>query len=377
MARPVADRPTGTETRCDPVTTMRNRNHRQPRTEVHAYPVGMVAILIALIGLPGYGCRRYPNDEAPPREVVLYTSVDEGFARLVLAAFEKNSGVNVSVVFDSEAGKTTGLVNRIIREAQSGRPRADVFWSGELFNTILLARRGFLERYEPASTADIPERFRDPDRRWTALAVRARVLAFDPGQTSAGDLPAKWEELAQPHFAARTAIANPLFGTTRSHVAAMFAVWGPERARAWLTAVRDGGAIVADSNSATVRALSDGRAALAATDSDDVWVAQRAGQRLDLRYLDMGHGGTLLIPCSLAIIRGGPNPNEAGSLVDYLASAEVERMLAESDSRNVPVRAPLREALGMEWPPESAVDFERVADAMDEATAAVREILIR
>jgi hypothetical protein len=75
------------------------------------------------------------------RPAVVYCSVDEGFAREVLAGYERRSGRKVTVVFDSEAGKVTGLVNRIVAEAESGRPRGDVFWSGELFNTILTARQ--------------------------------------------------------------------------------------------------------------------------------------------------------------------------------------------------------------------------------------------
>ncbi len=145
----------------------------------------------------------------------------------------------------------------------------------------------------------------------------------------------------------------------------------------FLGALRDGGTLICDSNSAAVRAVVGGRAKIAVTDTDDVWVAQRSGDSLELRYLDMGDGGTLLVPCSVAVLRGGPNPVGARKLVDFLVSAEVERMLARSNSRHVPVRASLRRELGMDWPPESQVGFEAVADAMDKAAAAVREILIR
>lgn len=314
-------------------------------------------------------------------QVVVYCSVDESIGRQVLDAFKARTGVEVSVIYDSEAGKTTGLVQRIIREAQAGRPRADVFWSGELFNTILLARIGLLEPYESPLAADIPSRFKDREHRWTALAVRARVLAFDPRQFAGSQLPTRWEALADGDFAKRSAIANPLFGTTRGHVAAMFALWGKDRAKAFLTRLRDGGVQVVDGNSATVRAVIAGRAAFAWTDTDDVFAARRSGassaESLDLRYLDMGGGGTLLIPCSVAIIHDGPNSAAARSLVDFLVSAEVERMLAQSEARFVPVREALRTELIVPWPAESVVDFNAVADAMNDADAAIREILIR
>lgn len=309
--------------------------------------------------------------------VTVYCSVDEPFGRSVLDAYESKTGAKVSAIFDSEAGKTTGLVNRIRSEAGAGRPRADVFWSGELFNTILLGREGLLDPYDSPAAKDIPPRYRDPDHYWTALAVRGRVVAFDPTKVKSDAVPARWEDLAGPTFAPRTAFANPLFGTTRGHVAAMYALWGPDRTKKFLTDLRDNGVHLADGNSATVRAVMAGQAAFACTDTDDVWVAQRGGASLDLAYLDMGDGGTLLIPCSVAIIKDGPNSEGARRLVDYLVSAEVERMLAESDSRNVPVREALRADLNMEWPAETKVDFAAVADAMEEAVAAARDILLR
>ena len=358
--------PTGESTGSKPVL----RVHRRA-----ALATASTALLAACTALSA--CKRNDAAVETPERVVLYTSVDEAFARVVVDRYSARTGAKVAVIFDSEAGKTTGFVNRIIAEGQAGRPRGDVFFSSELFHTILLARDGWLEPYDSPAAADVPGRFHDPQHRWTALAVRARVIAFDPNRIGQQDLPTDWEALARPPFVSQTAIANPLFGTTRGHVAAMFALWGGERARAFLAALRDGEALIADSNSAAVRAILAGRIALAMTDTDDVWVARQAGASLDLRYLDMGHGGTLLIPCSVAIIKGGPNPRAARSLTDYLVSVDVERMLAESDSRNVPVRDALRKELNMEWPPETPVDFDAVADSMDEAATAVREILIR
>ena len=331
--------------------------------------------LAALCMLVGGGCE--PSSDVVPTRVVVYTSVDETFAREILDVFETRTGIDLAVVFDSEAGKTTGLVNKIVSEAATGRPRADVFWSSELFNTILLARKGLLEAYASPGAADIPARYKDSDDRWTALAARARVLTFDPAKVSAAEAPTKWEDLADPRFVKHVAIANPLFGTTRGHVAAMFALWGTDRARAFLSRLRDNGAQIVDSNGATVRAVMAGRARFGATDTDDVWVAQRSGASLDLAYPDLGDGGTLLVPCSVAIIKGSRNVEAARLLVDFLVSAEVERLLAKSDSRNIPVREWLRNELGVRWPPESKIGFDAVADAMDEAAAAVREILIR
>jgi iron(III) transport system substrate-binding protein len=312
------------------------------------------------------------DDDDP---VVLYCSVDEEFGREVIAAYEGWTGREVQVVFDTEAGKTTGLVRKI--EAERDRPRADVFWSSELFNTILLGRQGLLAPYDSPSAADIPERYRDQNHLWTAFGVRGRVVAYNPQEVDEAAVPTTWAQLAEPSFASKVAVANPIFGTTRGHVAAMFALWGEDEGSAWLMKLSEGEALVSDSNSATVRAVLAGRVQFAATDTDDVYVANRSGATLEVAWLDMGDGGTLLIPNSVALLAGAPHPEAARKLIDYLVSAEVERRLAESTSGNIPVRESLRGELEMVWPPETSVSFDDIADAMEASSQAVREILLR
>jgi len=206
--------------------------------------------------------------------------------------------------------------------------------------------------------------------------VRARVVAFDPQQTPAETVPSRWEDFATPDIAPHVAIANPLFGTTRGHVAAMFAVWGPGPGKRFLQNL-EGKALVLDGNSATVRAVMDGRMRYGFTDSDDVWAARRAGATLEFKMPDMGDGGTLLIPCSVAIVKGGPNPDPARKLADYLVSAEVERLLARSESRNIPVRQALRDELRMDWPAETKIGFNQILKQLDASDAGVRDMLVR
>jgi iron(III) transport system substrate-binding protein len=338
--------------------------------------------VLGLLLVPA-GCERAPRQDAASRpappaaaRLVVYTSVDEVFARAVLEEYTRKSGVRVDAVFDSEAGKTTGFLHRLRREA--ARPRCDVWWSGEVFGTIELAREGLLDPYDSPAAADIPGAWRDAQQRWTGCAARARVLAFDPGRFSADRLPPTWVELVQPDWAARTAIANPQFGTTRGHVAALFAYWGPERARSALESLRDAGARLADGNSHAVRLVIARAAEVCWTDTDDVWVNQRRGAALDLVYPRLADDLPVMwVPCTVAVVKDGPGGPAAARLVDYLVSAEVELALARSDSRNVPVRVGLRAELGYDGPAPEPLDFERVTDALPEAMAAARDILLR
>ncbi len=334
----------------------------------HAVAICVCWCIVAGGGVAG--CR--PQEE----DVVAYCSVDEQFARQILAEFERRSGVRAQVLFDTEAGKTTGLVRRI--EAERDRPRADVFWSGEVFNTVLLGRQGLLKRYHPATAGDIAACYRCPKDYWTGFGLRARVVAFNTSKLKRDQLPKRWSDLAESAWAGQLVMANPQFGTTRGHVAAMFAMWGRSQAGDFLKRLRTGGVRIADGNSSAVRMVARGEAALCMTDTDDVWVAQRQGLPVDLIYPSMGEGqGTLLIPNTAAIVQGCRHPQAAEKLVDFLASADVERLLARSDSRNIPVRPRLREELGIALPPQATADYEKVADVMTTAVDEAREILLR
>lgn len=306
--------------------------------------------------------------------MVLYVSADEHIARQVVAAFEAETGIHVQLVGDTEAKKTTGLVERLRAEADN--PQADVFWSSEVFLTIALAQEGVLARYESDATADWPAAFRDEQGRWYGFASRARVIVYAPERVSPDEVPQTWLDLADPRLEGRVVMADPRFGTTGGHLAAMKAHWtasvGEGYYDAYLEKLADNKVrMIPSGNAGVVRAVASGEADLGLTDTDDVWAAQARGIDVDLVYprhhVDEGRRGTgtLLIPNTVARVRGGPNPEAAARLIDFLLSPQVERLLAESVSHNVPVRPEIAASY-----PEYAVANPLAVDL--NAAAAVR-----
>jgi iron(III) transport system substrate-binding protein len=122
--------------------------------------------------------------------VVLYVSADDHVARQVVQAFERETGIRVDTVSDTEQTKTTGLANRL--RAERNNPQADVFWSSEIFNTINLAEEGVLEVYVPRTATDWPSGFRDPQHRWYGFAARARVIVYAPDRVAPEHRPRTW-----------------------------------------------------------------------------------------------------------------------------------------------------------------------------------------
>jgi iron(III) transport system substrate-binding protein len=324
------------------------------------------------------GQAQQPSERpAAPTEVVVYVSADQQFAQPILDKFEEQSGLTVNARYDTELTKTTGLVTRLREESATGRPQADVFWSSEIFNTIALAEEGL---FQPTNAQlDFQPRWGSAAQGWYGFAPRPRVLAYDPRRVSEDQLPRLWLDLAHPRFSGRLAMADPSAGTTGGHVAAWFVVYGELMTREFLEQMTDQGLLVVGGNSLAVRRLVDGEVDFAMTDADDVWAARRNGATLEMsypRHTDLPGGGTLVIPNTAARVRGGPNGDAADELIAYLVSAEVERALAESASRNLPTHPSLQQEFA-ELIVEDPLDvpFEEVADAMPRALEVAAEVL--
>lgn len=316
-------------------------------------------------------------------EVVLYYSADEPIARPVIEAFEKKTGIKVKGVGDNEAVKATGLAQRI--RAEKDAPRADVFWNSEVLQTIALGREGLLAPHSSETADARPERFNDPNDLWHGFAQRARVFVYNtenPPMVTINDETRPFRharDAFHPVFHDMFVIARPEFGTTRDQIAAMQTLMGAGALQLWAFQMRRQDLRLVDGNAAVVRAVAMGEAKGGFADSDDVWAAKREGWPVEMVYFrfdELNTAGTeivrphgpLLIPNTAAKIRGGPNPENAALLIDFLLSAEVEEMLARSDSKNIPVRPEVAEKfpeLAVTDPAE--VDFQRMADDADEA----------
>src|SRR5690349_8417207 len=98
------------------------------------------SIAFSAAGLSLAACKR----SAPAQgEVVPYTSVDQVFAEPNFRAFQDASKIEVRALFDTEETKSTGVLNRLLAEADT--PRADVFWSGDPIRPFVLVKRGLVE----------------------------------------------------------------------------------------------------------------------------------------------------------------------------------------------------------------------------------------
>jgi iron(III) transport system substrate-binding protein len=310
---------------------------------------------------------------------VVYTSLDRHFSQPILREFSKKTGIQVRAKYDTESTKSVGLANQI--RAERDRPRCDVFWNNEIVNTLRLKQEGLLEAFDPAEARNYPESFQDTGDQWYGFAARARVLIVNTDLVSEADTPQSVEDLADPRWKGKTAMAKPLFGTTASHVACLFSTRGIDETRAFLQRLKANDIQIQGGNKGCAQAVAEGRAAFGLTDTDDAMMEKEAGKPVRIVYPDSGPdgAGTLFLPNTVSVIKGAPRPEQAKILANYLLGPEIEEQLANGPSAQIPLNRLVRQDPRVKGPRDvkaMTVDFEAATKLFDQAREIVQEELL-
>ena len=247
-----------------------------------------------------------PMPSKPLQQVIAYCAQDQEYAEPILRAFAKQTGIEARPVYDNEAVKTVGLANRLLAERQY--PQCDVFWGNEELRTRQLAAQGIWRE----------------TNGWAAVGYRSRRIVINTHRLSPAAVPHSLLELTNETWRGKVALAYPQFGTTAAHFHALRQFWGNTRWQAWCRALAANQPLLVDGNSVVVKMVGRGEAWVGLTDSDDVAAGQAEG--LPVAPLPMTEE-TLLIPNTVAVLRGAPHPHAAQRLFEYLQAREVRQQL--------------------------------------------------
>jgi len=291
--------------------------------------IAVTAALIAAAALSLPGCFSKGR-----QSVVVYVSEDQVFSEPILKDFERETGITVKPVFDTEEAKSTGVMNRLL--AEKNNPQADVYWANEPIRAEVLKQENVAAPYQSPSAEGILAEFKDPQGFWTGFSARARLLIVNQSVT---DKPKSITAYGDPGFNGKTVIANPLFGTTTTEIAALFILWGDEKAKTFLTDMKGNNVKIATSNGESADLVAAGQFAFSLVDSDDAANRIKQGKPVEMIYPDQGDNevGCFIVPNAVVLIKNGPHPEAAKKLIDYLLSAETERKLALSDAAQIPL----------------------------------------
>ena len=331
--------------------------------------ISTIAIIICL-AIPAIFSAKHRDRS---KIVIIYAAQDQVYAEPILREFEKETGIKVKAVYDSEAVKTVGLANRLL--AERSHPQCDVFWGNEEMRTRQLA---------------VQDVFRETNG-WAAFGYRSRRIVINTNlvrpdlprtrsiaaQTGSEKNGTRWNaslpvaprslpELTNETWRGKIALAFPQFGTTAMHFHALKQLWGEERWLAWCHALAANKPFVVDGNSVVVKQVARGEAWIGLTDSDDIAAGQREG--LPIAALPLTEE-SLLIPNTVAVILNAPHLANAQKLFDYLQRREVADKLVQVNALESATPATETSTLKPNW--------DGLLDDLEAATKQLNEIFLR
>lgn len=272
------------------------------------------------------------------RDVVLVTSFPKELFETYKKTFEaKNPGINVVI-----NSKPTPAGVTYLRETKA-KPEADIFWvsAPDAFQT--LDSEGLLEKYAPPKEimAKIPAKIgnfpiHDPDGKYFGFAVSGYGLMWNKNYLKAHKLPApkEWTDLTNPRYYNHLIISAPSrSGTTHLTVETILQAYGWEKG--WALLLNAGGNMgsITDRSFGVPEAVISGQYGIGVVIDFFGLAGIASGQPVDFVYPSL----TSVVPASVGIVKGGPNPQEAKAFVNYLLSEDGQMVLFSPEIARLPV----------------------------------------
>lgn len=288
---------------------------------------------------------------AAAKEVVIVTSFPKELFETYKKTFEaKHPGI--TVVINS---KQTNAGVTYLRETKA-RPEADIFWvsAPDAFQT--LESDGLLERYAPPKDimTRIPAKIgnfpvHDPDGNYFGFAISGYGLMWNKNYLKAHKLaaPKEWTDLTSPRYHGHLVISAPSrSGTTHLTIETILQAYGWDKG--WALLLNSGGNMgtITERSFGVPEAVISGQYGIGVVIDFFGLSAIASGQPVEFAYPSL----TSVVPASVGIVKGGPNPDNARAFVNYLLSEAGQSVLFSPEIARLPVIPELYAKAPKEYP---------------------------
>jgi iron(III) transport system substrate-binding protein len=269
---------------------------------------------------------------AQATELNIYTTREPALLQPLLDSFTTNSGIKVNTVFLKD-----GLAERVLSEGASSP--ADILMTVDAGNLVDLVEKGVTQAVDSAVLKEaVPAELRDADGNWFALSMRARVLY------AANDLDLasfNYEDLADAKWKGKVCIRSGQHPYNTALFADYVAHYGAEETEKWLAGVKDNLARKAGGGDRDVaKDILGGICDIGIANSYYVGLMRSGkggedqikwGEAIKVVLPTFKDGGTQVNISGAAVAKNAPNKDNAVKLLEYLVSAEAQKIYAEAN----------------------------------------------
>jgi phosphoglycerate transport regulatory protein PgtC len=276
--------------------------------------------------------------EAASKEVVVLTSFPKELFEAYKQAFEQQAaGVKVIVKQQQTNQGVTYL-----RETRA-RPEADIFWASAVDAFQTLKADGLLDKVSlpkevlgrmPPRIGSFP--LHDPDGTYWGFAVSGYGLMWNTRYLALRKLPAprEWTDLADARYHGDLVISAPSrSGTTHLTVEVILQAYGWEKG--WALLLQTGGNMgsITERSFGVPEAVISGQYGIGVVIDFFGLSAIASGHPIDFVYPSL----TSVVPASVAVVKNGPNPDNARAFIQYLLGDEGQLKLFSPEIGRLPV----------------------------------------
>jgi iron(III) transport system substrate-binding protein len=291
-----------------------------------------IAAVGAVLGLPAAA--------GADGEVNLYSARQENLIKPLLDDFTRDTGIRVNLL----TGRADELLQRLRLEGRNSP--ADVLITVDAGNLHQATEAGVLSAIDSdILQRNVPESYRDAERRWYGLSLRARPIMYNRDKVERSEL-STYEALTDPKWRGRICVRSSTNVYNQSMVAAMIASEGSEAASRWVEGlVANLARPPQGGDRDQIRAAAAGVCDIAIANTyylgamlvgDDA--AQRAdAEKIGVFFPNQDGRGTHVNISGAGVTTHAPNRDNAIRLIEYLTSEDAQRWYAEAN-QEYPVR---------------------------------------
>src|ERR1043166_5013344 len=261
-----------------------------------------------------------------------YSIWPENYARPMLVAFEKATGIRVNFIRFSSGEALARLI------AEKNNPQVDALFGGPVETFTAGEEQGIFEKYAPPSTADLPKRFKSAQGMWTAIADDPLVFMTNTKFLQEHNLkaPASWEDLLNPAYKNMLQMADArTSGTAVTRIFSILQVHNrnEDAAFASMKKLRQTIQAYAKSGGGGTVPVGLGQAAGGIFFIVDALFTSQKGYDVQISFPKEGIGSAA--EC-IGLIKGTKNGNAAKKLIDWAASPDMQSLLAPAKINFLP-----------------------------------------
>lgn len=267
-----------------------------------------------------------PAAAADQATVTLYSGQHQQMVRMLVSAFEKQTGIEVKV----RDGGGPQLASQIVREGN--QTPADVILTENSPALVHLQEKGLLAAVDKQTLNAVPARFSSGTGHWVGVLARENVLTYNPNLVDGSTLPDSILDFAKPKW-------KGLIGVKLASADVMPVIKviilkeGKDKALTWLKGIKHNATLYQHS-SGLVNAVNNGDVAIGISNS---YYYYRLREQIGkdkivsrVHHFTNGDPGGQISISGAAVLKYAKHPEAAQKFVAFLVSEKAQQMLANS-----------------------------------------------